>query len=218
MIELETKINAEEDEATLVEGTISNEEPTQLTTDAGEAKTDETKLVERIILGDQQAEEELNNRYRQGMLMVLRNKTGDATLAEDLWQDTLIAVLQAIKNRKIQEPDKLRAFVVGVGKNLVRDYFKKRRGEPIFDDNFIYRGESALEALIRDENAEMVRRAVRKLKPPKYRQLLYRFYIEEQDKETICADLGMTKAQFTVALCRARRKLGKLLVKALGRR
>lgn len=221
MTKPKTKIKVHEGDAALAVNYISDEDPVLLAADsrlATEAQTDEARLVERIISGDQQAEEELNWRYRQGMLIVLANKTSNAAVAEDLWHDTLIAVLRAIKNNKLKEPDKLRAFILGVGKNLVRDYFKMRRGEPILDDNFIYPGESALESLIRDENSEIIRQTVRKLKPAKYRELLQRFYLEEQDKEAICADIGMTESQFTVTLCRARQKLGKLLVKALHRK
>jgi RNA polymerase sigma-70 factor (ECF subfamily) len=42
------------------------------------------------------------------------------------------------------------------------------------------------------------------------RQLLFRFYIAEDDKERICADLGLTSLHFNRVLHRARERYKEL--------
>lgn len=180
--------------------------------------TNVIQLVARIIAGDKQAEEEMDQMYRQGMIIMLTRRTGDPTLAHDLWQDTLVATLQAIRQNRLQDPGKLSSFVRGVSKNLTKNHFKiikKRQEEPIEDDSFVCLGPSPLESLLQIEKIDMVRQAVNELKPFQYRKLLYLFYIAEEDKEKICADMNLSSRRFNTLLCRARKKLCKKLKKKL---
>ncbi|HEY2591447.1 MAG TPA: hypothetical protein VGI35_07635, partial [Steroidobacteraceae bacterium] len=50
------------------------------------------------------------------------------------------------------------------------------------------------------------------------RGVLVRFYLEEDDKETICRDLQLTPLQFDKVLHRARRRLRTLLEASGARR
>jgi RNA polymerase sigma-70 factor (ECF subfamily) len=49
------------------------------------------------------------------------------------------------------------------------------------------------------------------------RQLLYRFYVGEDDKEEICRDLKLTSLQFNRVLHRARERFRELFESAAGR-
>jgi RNA polymerase sigma-70 factor (ECF subfamily) len=56
-----------------------------------------------------------------------------------------------------------------------------------------------------------VRRLIGELDTDRDRQILYRFYIAEEDKERICADLELSSLHFNRVLFRARQRFKELL-------
>jgi RNA polymerase sigma factor (sigma-70 family) len=93
-------------------------------------------LAQRIFEGDPSAEQELVTTYRRGVLVVATARTRDREAAWDLTQDILIAVLQALREGKLRQTDKLAAFIYGVTRNLVNNYLalRARRAECELDD------------------------------------------------------------------------------------
>jgi DNA-directed RNA polymerase specialized sigma24 family protein len=72
-----------------------------------------------------------------------------------------------------------------------------------------------LEELQTSEESGEIRELLQDLRP-RYRQLLLRFYINEESKEVICADLGLTPKQFDNVLHRARNSYKELYLKRKG--
>src|SRR5262249_37968305 len=56
-----------------------------------------------------------------------------------------------------------------------------------------------------------VKNVIRGMSSQRDRAILVRFYLDEEDKETICRDLGLSPLQFDKILHRARGRLRKLL-------
>jgi RNA polymerase sigma-70 factor (ECF subfamily) len=67
--------------------------------------------------------------------------------------------------------------------------------------------------LLATEKAGIVRRILNELRPARDREVLYRFYIAEQEKEHICAELGLTSLHFNRILFRARERYRELYEK-----
>lgn len=176
--------------------------------------TDPVALVERIRLGDPQAETELVGRYNNGLCYLLRKVTGDPVLSEDLLQETFRVALRRVRAGELREPEKLGGFLRQTAKNLARA--ERRRGgrwESMEDGgpDPVDPGEGQLAQVIRTEEAGMVRRVLRELRSIRDRQLLYRFYIAEEEKEEICRDLGLSSLNFNLVLFRARERFRKLV-------
>jgi len=93
----------------------------------------DTWLVLRIRDGDPQAEEELIKSYRRAVLLIATVRTRDRELANDLSQEILIAVLQALRAGQIRESEKLGAFVQGTARNVINNYFRTRARHPESD-------------------------------------------------------------------------------------
>jgi RNA polymerase sigma-70 factor, ECF subfamily len=173
-------------------------------------------LVRRIQRGDTVAEARLVERYSRGLLYMLRRTAGDPALAEDLHQETFRVVLERLRERGLEEPERLAGFLHRTAKNLfIGGYRKvvrrKTEGEiegleavpdPMADP---YR-EAA-----RQEEAALVRRLIGELETDRDRQILYRFYIAEEEKERICADLDLSSLHFNRVLFRARQRFKELL-------
>jgi RNA polymerase sigma-70 factor, ECF subfamily len=174
-------------------------------TDAG------ADLVSRIRAGDQQAETELVERYSDGVKIIIRRETGSASVADDLYQETFRIVIEKIRRGDVREPEKLSGFVCGVAKNLVIDHFRRAaRQEGVREvEEAAFLPDTApdqLEALLRKEQADIVRQVLKEMRNERDIQILFRFYLAEDKKERICADLGLTSLHFNRVLHRARER------------
>jgi RNA polymerase sigma-70 factor, ECF subfamily len=192
--------------------------------DAGSEGAIATGLVRRIRAGDRAAEEELVRRYSRGLLVHLRRMTGDPALSDDLHQETFRVVLERLRREELEEPGRLAAFVLRTGRNLFLGAWRKRtrRGEGMSLDGFPGSDSEPepaiadpdpgqLAAVLRDERIRRVRQVIGELATPRDRQLLFRFYVAEEERESICADLGLTGPHFNRVLFRARQRLKELL-------
>lgn len=173
-------------------------------------------LVRRIQRGDTVAEAKLVERYSRGLLYMLRRTAGDPALAEDLHQETFRVVLERLRERGLEEPERLAGFLHRTAKNLFIGGYRKvvrRKTEGEMD---------GLEAVpdptadphreaVREEEAALVRRLIGELETDRDRQILYRFYIAEEEKERICADLDLSSLHFNRVLFRARQRFKELL-------
>jgi RNA polymerase sigma-70 factor (ECF subfamily) len=70
--------------------------------------------------------------------------------------------------------------------------------------------EAHIERLFRENVAQQVRRVVAQLPVARDREVVRRFYLEEQHKAAICRDLGLSPINFDKIVFRARRRLKQL--------
>ncbi len=167
---------------------------------------DYVSLVNRIIAGDREAEAELVKHFQPAVLNIIRRATNNSMI-EDFAQDTLLLVIVKIRNGELKHPDSLGAFIIRVAKNHVIEQMRKIRRRPSEDleqaEQVRDTAPTALDQLQRSERRKRIRNLIYKLNP-RYRELLLRYYINEEPKEIICADLRMTSKQFDGVLHRAR--------------
>ena len=104
-------------------------------------------LAQRILEGDRAAEEELVNTYRRGVLVIATARTRDREAAHDLAQEVLMAAIQALRQGKLREHDKLGAFIHGVARNLINNFLGSRshRSECELDDDQSYGADPIVE-------------------------------------------------------------------------
>jgi RNA polymerase sigma-70 factor (ECF subfamily) len=173
-------------------------------------------LVRRIHAGDAVAETELVERYSRGLLYMLRRTAGDPALAEDLHQEAFRILLERLRERGLEEPERLAGFLHRTAKNLfVAGYRKGARrktdGEVEGMEAMPDPASGPLQETLRQEEARRVRRLIGELDTDRDRQILYRFYIAEEEKDLICADLGLSSLHFNRVLFRARQRFKEIL-------
>lgn len=175
-------------------------------------------LAPRVAGGDVAAEAEIVARYSRGVRFLLRRMARDPELAEDLHQETFRVVLERLRAGGLDNPQRLDAFVHATARNLfIGDYRKRLRrdthGDPEHLERTVDSRPGQLSTFLRREKAAAVRRAIRELDSERDRQLLYRFYIAEDDKDAICADLGLSSLHFNRVLFRARQRMKEILLR-----
>jgi RNA polymerase sigma-70 factor (ECF subfamily) len=177
-----------------------------------------TNLVERILSGDKDAETELVERYTRGVSVILTRTTGERWMIEDLVQDTFQLVLEKLRRGELRCPEKLSGFICNIARNLAIDCFRRAaRHERAERELPLDSPTSAdpLQQLLTTEKVSIVHRMLNELHTARDREVLYRFYIAEQDKQQICAELSLTSLHFNRVLFRARERYRELYEKAM---
>ncbi len=172
-------------------------------------------LALRIRDGDPKAEEALIERFGRGVSVIIRRVLRNRTEAEDLCQETFRIALEKIRQGSLREPAKLPGFMSGLARNLALDWLRRqtRRKTEGVEDIEQETGRSnpnQLNLLLNQEMADTVRQVIRELATERDRQLLFRYYISEEDKSAICLDLGLSSLHFNRVLHRARQRYKKL--------
>jgi RNA polymerase sigma-70 factor, ECF subfamily len=176
-------------------------------------------LVSRIRRGDKQAEAQLVERYSRAVMIIIRRGVNDAASVDDLHQETLWIVLKKIRRGDVREPDRLSGFVCSVAKNLVIKYFRDTvRQEHLTETKeamfLAHPAPDPFEELMQKEEADLVRQILNEMPNERDRQVLFRFYIAEDEKEQICADLGLTSMRLNLVLHRARERYREIYERA----
>ena len=177
-------------------------------------------LVSRIRAGDRQAEAELIERYSRGVMIIIRREVHDAAVAEDIHQETFRIGLEKSRRGDVREPERLSGFICGVARNLVIDYFRRVARQESMTEieeaaNLPHPASDQLQELLRKEKADLVRQVLKEMPNERDIQALYRFYIADDEKEQICADLGLTSLDFNRVLHRARERFRELYERAI---
>jgi RNA polymerase sigma-70 factor (ECF subfamily) len=153
-------------------------------------------------------------------MIIIRRKVRDTVVAEDLHQEGFRIVLEKIRGGDVREPERLSGFVCGVARNLVIDHFRRAARQENNAEieeavSIPHPAPDQLQELLRKEKADLVRQVLKGMSNERYIQALYRFYIADDDKEQICADLGLTSLHFNRVLHRARERFRELYERAM---
>jgi RNA polymerase sigma factor (sigma-70 family) len=179
----------------------------------GRAPLEDRELAFLIAHGDEEAEGQLVLRFRRAILLRLRRRVPDASLAEDLCQETLRAGLEGLRAGRLRDPLRVCAYLRGIAANLVRRDCRRRRraGHPGPDPNDVADGApSAEEHLLAEEERRRVRVAPRGLRE-RDRALLSDLFLRDLGKPSICERWDLSPAQFDLVKHRAIRRLGRVL-------
>jgi RNA polymerase sigma-70 factor (ECF subfamily) len=181
------------------------------------------ELVQRIRAGNQEAEEELVQRYSRGVWFVIRQLVNEREAADDIYQESFRLVIEKVRAGEVREPERLSGFISSLARNLVIEQFRKQsrqraREEPEAGQPFASPEPSQLDGLLREEQGALARQVLASLPSDRDRTVLSRFYLADDDKDEICAELGVTTLHFNQILCRARKRYKQLFEEMMAKR
>ncbi len=151
------------------------------------------ELIGRYLKGDHASLESLINRHQNRVyayiLMIVKNKD----LADDLFQDTFIKVINTIRAGSYNEEGKFLQWVMRIAHNLIIDHFRKSNRIPVIDnsknddfdifDTLNITDQSIEERIITEQIHKDVRKLI-ELLPSEQKEVLYmRHYAEMSFKD-----------------------------------
>jgi RNA polymerase sigma-70 factor (ECF subfamily) len=167
----------------------------------------DARLAARLGRAEPEAEAELVARFRPGLVALFRVRTRDPEAAEELANDTLMAVFGAVRAGKLRENERLAGYVHGVARNLLNNFYRRRSSlppsEPIEDH--AARLPAADDAPGRERRA-VVERAVAELEPVD-RQVLSFILGEGLTAAEIALRLGVSPEAVRMRKSRALRRV-----------
>jgi RNA polymerase sigma factor (sigma-70 family) len=83
------------------------------------------ELIERFIKGEQSCFEQLIHRHKNKVFAYISLYIRDQALAEDLFQDTFLKVIQSVKAGKYFDNGKFLSWVMRIAHNLIIDHFRR---------------------------------------------------------------------------------------------
>lgn len=87
---------------------------------------DDRKLVSAYLNGEEKAFEVLLLRHKEKVYRFIYMKVRDAALAEDIFQDTFIKIVNTLKGGSYNEEGKFLPWAMRIAHNLIIDHFRKK--------------------------------------------------------------------------------------------
>lgn len=153
---------------------------------------DDTKLLKRYAAGDQEAFQELMDRYRDSVYAFLRRFLNRSDLIEDVFQETFLQLFVSRDTFDISRP--LRPWLFTIAANKAKDALRRmQRSEVTQLGNMFDSDESTIDDvvnaldhdermpyddLIRDERAASVKRVISRM-PAKLREIIVLAYFHK---------------------------------------
>jgi RNA polymerase sigma-70 factor (ECF subfamily) len=96
------------------------------------------ELIGLYIAGNQSALEKLIHRHKNRVFAYILMIVKDKELAEDLFQDTFIKVINTFRSGQYKEEGKFIQWVMRIAHNLIIDYFRKSKRIPTIENSDEY--------------------------------------------------------------------------------
>jgi RNA polymerase sigma-70 factor, ECF subfamily len=179
-------------------------------------------LVESIRRGERSGMEELYRVFSRGVRFYLCRQLGPQDL-DDKVHDTFVIVVQAITKGELRDPERLMGFVRTVVRRQVAAQIDRavqtRREQAEIDKSgsMSDNRHSPEEAAILRQHEEVAEAVLMSISG-RDREILTRFYLNEQTQEEICGEMNLSETQFRLLKSRAKARFGQLGRKKLARR
>jgi RNA polymerase sigma factor (sigma-70 family) len=83
------------------------------------------ELIMRFVKGEQSCFEQLIHRHKNKVFAYINLYIRDQALAEDIFQDTFLKVIQSVKSGKYYDNGKFLSWVMRIAHNLIIDHFRR---------------------------------------------------------------------------------------------
>jgi len=171
----------------------------------------DAQLVDASLKGDRQAFGRIVERYQTLICSLAYNATGSLIQSEDLAQETFIAAWKRLG--ELREPNKLRAWLCGIARNLANNSIRRGRRDATRDAEPVEHAAGAAshdrgpveEAISREEEA-ILWRSLERIHEL-YREPLILFYRENQSVERVAEALEISEDTVKQRLSRGRKML-----------
>ena len=175
------------------------------------AAPNDAELVGESLTGNRDAFGQIVARYQSLVCSLAYSATGSLSQSEDLAQETFVAAWKQLYD--LREPEKLRAWLCGIARNLINNSLRRRGREPSHQAESLEEISEShspepqpVEQTISNEEAAILWRSLERI-PEIYREPLVLFYREHQSIEAVAQNLELTEDAVKQRLSRGRKLL-----------
>ena len=168
----------------------------------------DNQLVQLFQQGNNNALEVLVNRHKDKIFTSINILVKDKYLAEDLFQDVFIKIIDTLRKNNYNEEGKFLPWAIRIAHNLCIDHFRKVKRTPTIttgDDRDIFdvinvSADSADKGIMRSQSHDLVRKMIDQLPDEQKEVIVLRHYADLSFKEIA----AMTNCSINTALGRMR--------------
>lgn len=154
-------------------------------------KLTDNELIASYQSGNEHALRTLITRYEKRLFSYIMLSVKNKELAEDIFQDTFIKVINTIRSGNYHEEGKFFQWIMRIANNLKIDYYRKMQRMPIFDSNGDFdifevlstHEDSVEQKLIREQIYHDLHRIIEYLPQEQKEVLVMRIYQDYSFKE-----------------------------------
>lgn len=177
------------------------------------SKSDQ-ELIQMYVGGQESGLEALLNRYKSKIYTSIYMKVKDEYLAEDIFQETFIKIINTLKSGKYNEEGKFLPWAIRIAHNMIVDFFRKAKRAPniVNADGFDifevldFSDESAESKMLKQQVDVDLKKMIQKLPDDQKEVLIMRHFCDMSFKDIA----EITEVSINTALGRMRYALSNL--------
>ncbi len=177
------------------------------------SKSDQ-ELIQMYVVGQESGLEALLNRYKSKIYTSIYMKVKDEYLAEDIFQETFIKIINTLKSGKYNEEGKFLPWAIRIAHNMIVDFFRKAKRAPniVNADGFDifevleFSDESAESKMLKQQVDVDLKKMIQKLPDDQKEVLIMRHFCDMSFKDIA----EITEVSINTALGRMRYALSNL--------
>lgn len=177
------------------------------------SKSDQ-ELIQMYVGGQESGLEALLNRYKSKIYTSIYMKVKDEYLAEDIFQETFIKIINTLKSGKYNEEGKFLPWAIRIAHNIIVDFFRKAKRAPniVNADGFDifevleFSDESAESKMLKRQVDVDLKKMIQKLPDDQKEVLIMRHFCDMSFKDIA----EITEVSINTALGRMRYALSNL--------
>ena len=158
-----------------------------------------------------------------GLRALILRRVRDPEVAADILQDAAVTTLEKLRKGEIAHPENLGGYLYRVAINHLRNHRRKDRtavsSPELLEELRDSIEDPDWERVGRPQWAAAARRMLEEMPAARDRELLVRFYLNDEEKDTICRELSLSQEHFNRVIFRARSRFRELVeLRGFGRR
>jgi RNA polymerase sigma-70 factor, ECF subfamily len=150
-----------------------------------------------------------------GLRALILRRVRDPEVAADILQDAAVTTLEKLRSGEIAHPENVGGYLYRVALNHLRNHRRKDRSgvssADAIDELRAVEDDPDWTRVGRPQWATAARRMLDEMPATRDRELLVRFYLNDEAKEQICLDLRLSHEHFNRVIFRARNRFREYL-------
>ncbi len=180
----------------------------------------DASYVDNLCRGDRPTQEHFVGYFSELLRLKLRSRLQSPHAIDDVCQETFTRVYSVLRrDGGLRQPERLGAFVNTVCNHVLFEQYRSAGRSDSLDaegaPELPATGASALEIVASRQIKEKVRQILLHL-PQRDRSLLKAVFLDERDRDEVCAEFGVDREYLRVLLHRAKQEFKVEYVKRVG--